>query len=82
LSHEGPLKAAQIAKLSGVPRARPIMADDHYGWFERVSTGIYALTPKGVAAVADYASEIENMAKMTGRSSEAEIEERAIGAAT
>jgi hypothetical protein len=67
LSNVGPLKAAQIAKLSGVPRARPIMADDHYGWFERVSTGIYALTPKGVAAVADYAGEIENMAKMMGQ---------------
>jgi hypothetical protein len=61
LSCEGPLKASQVAKLSGVTRARPIMADDHYGWFERVSTGIYALTPKGVAAVAGYAGELEKL---------------------
>jgi hypothetical protein len=63
LSNQGPTKASQVAKLSGVARARPIMADDHYGWFERVSTGIYGLTPKGVAAVAGYAAEIEKLTK-------------------
>ena len=63
LSAEGPPKAAQVAKLSGVARARPIMADDHYGWFERVSPGIYALTPKGVGAVAAYAGEIEKLGR-------------------
>jgi hypothetical protein len=62
LSNQGPLKASQIAKLSGVARARPIMADDHYGWFERVATGIYGLTPKGAAAVALYAGEMEKLA--------------------
>ena len=31
-----------------------MMAADHYGWFERVQTGIYALTPKGVAGLAQY----------------------------
>jgi hypothetical protein len=63
LSSEGPLKASQVAKFSGVARARAIMADDHYGWFERVSTGIYALTPKGAAAVADYAGELEKLGR-------------------
>jgi hypothetical protein len=62
LSREGPLKASQVAKQSGVTRARTIMADDHYGWFERVSTGIYGLTPKGAAAVAEYAGELEKLA--------------------
>jgi hypothetical protein len=28
-----------------------MMADDHYGWFERVERGIYALTPKGLASL-------------------------------
>ena len=37
------------------------MADDHYGWFERVRTGIYALTPKGRQAVTDYANELANL---------------------
>ncbi|MEM6914544.1 MAG: DUF2161 family putative PD-(D/E)XK-type phosphodiesterase, partial [Pseudomonadota bacterium] len=26
--------------------------DDHYGWFEKVETGVYGLTPKGAEAVA------------------------------
>lgn len=47
LGENGPTKAAQVAKLTGVARARQIMADNHYGWFERVATGIYALTRDG-----------------------------------
>ncbi|MGB8819414.1 MAG: DUF2161 family putative PD-(D/E)XK-type phosphodiesterase [Rhizobiaceae bacterium] len=61
LREQVPLKAANVARLSGVARARAIMADDHYGWFERVSTGIYALTPKGLAAVSEYAVELEKL---------------------
>lgn len=51
LSEHGPTKASAIAAATGVPTARRIMADDHYGWFERVATGIYALSPKGKAAL-------------------------------
>ncbi len=43
----GPSKGAHVAKATGVPTATRIMATDHYGWFERVEKGIYALTPKG-----------------------------------
>ena len=49
LAH-GPSKGAVVAKATGVTRATRIMADDHYGWFERVQTGVYALTKKGAAA--------------------------------
>ena len=48
----GPTKAALVAKASGVDRARTLMADNHYGWFERVATGIYGLCPKGSEALA------------------------------
>ena len=51
LAAEGPSKGAHVAKATGVIRATRMMADDHYGWFERVEKGIYALTPKGVAAI-------------------------------
>lgn len=61
LSDNGPMKAAFVAAEANVDRARRIMADDHYGWFERVSTGIYVLTPKGVTAVSDYASELKTI---------------------
>lgn len=63
LACQGQLKAANVAELSGVARARPIMADDHYGWFERVSTGIYQLTPNGNAALAKYAKELKKLAR-------------------
>ncbi len=40
----GATKAALVAKDCGVPHARRIMADNHYGWFQRLGTGIYGLT--------------------------------------
>ncbi len=59
LLHEhGPTKASEVAKKTGVEKAQRLMADDHYGWFDRVQTGVYALSPKGVAAVTDYAKAI------------------------
>ena len=54
LSELGPTKAALVAKACGVDRARTLMADNHYGWFERVATGIYAICPKGNEALAQY----------------------------
>lgn len=62
LSANGPMKAAFVAAETRVERARRIMADDHYGWFERVSVGIYGLTPKGIEAVTDYAGELKTIA--------------------
>lgn len=50
LEINGASKGADVAKATGVDRATRIMADDHYGWFERVRPGIYQLTPKGVKA--------------------------------
>jgi hypothetical protein len=47
------LAAAEVVDLptirerTGVTRAGRILRDNHYGWFERVRTGCYALTPKG-----------------------------------
>ena len=43
LSENGATKAALVANGSGVNNARRIMADNHYGWFERVSSGVYRL---------------------------------------
>lgn len=51
----GPCKAALVARATGVARAGAQMRDDHYGWFERVSVGIYQLTAKGHAELAECA---------------------------
>ena len=61
LQEAGEAKAAHVAQASGVDKARNIMADNHYGWFERVRVGIYTLSPKGQQAVSDYAAEIDNL---------------------
>ena len=47
LADNGPCKGAVVAGATGVAVATRIMAADHYGWFERVSTGVYQVTPKG-----------------------------------
>lgn len=58
LHENGPTKAALVAKAADVEHARRIMSDDHYGWFERVSIGIYDITPKGKDALVQYAVEL------------------------
>ena len=61
LHEQGPTKAAEVATAAGVEKARRLMADNHYGWFDRVATGIYDLSPMGRAALIDYAAEIERL---------------------
>jgi hypothetical protein len=47
----GASKGADVARDTGVARATRMMADDHYGWFERVEKGVYGLKPAGAEAV-------------------------------
>ena len=47
----GPLQGAKVAAETGVARATQLMAANHYGWFERVSRGIYGLTDEGRQAL-------------------------------
>ena len=57
LHANGPMKAALVARATGVARARTIMADNHHGWFARVSPGHYRLTDAGEAAATDHAAD-------------------------
>ena len=47
LRRHGPTKASAVAGALDEPRARTIMYDNVYGWFDRPSTGVYALSPRG-----------------------------------
>lgn len=47
LQQVGPTKASDVARTLQVPNARAILYRDAYGWFERASVGIYALSPRG-----------------------------------
>lgn len=58
---DGPLKAAEVAKRAGVAKAASLMRADHYGWFDRVSLGVYALSPKGLAALGENADELARL---------------------
>ncbi|WP_413719114.1 DUF2161 domain-containing phosphodiesterase [Silicimonas sp. MF1-12-2] len=53
LAAAGPTKGALVAKATGVARATRMMADNHYGWFARVDTGVYGLTDAGRAALGE-----------------------------
>jgi hypothetical protein len=62
LAEDGPSKGADVAKATGVSRATPLMRANHYGWFERVSTGVYALTDEGRAGLVHWAYSWEDSA--------------------
>ncbi len=51
LSTSGPAPGAVVAKETGVSRATRMMADNHYGWFVRVSRGVYDVTEAGRSAI-------------------------------
>ena len=47
LADAGTLKVSVLRERTGVSRAGNILRDNHYGWFGRVKTGYYDLSPKG-----------------------------------
>ncbi|WP_322866645.1 DUF2161 domain-containing phosphodiesterase [Aquicoccus sp. G2-2] len=51
LVQSGASKGAVVARETGVVRATTVMRDNHYGWFVKVETGVYALTEVGRAAL-------------------------------
>lgn len=55
LADAGPSKGADVARAVKVSVATRIMADNHYGWFERVRTGIYQLTDQGAEGLKHWA---------------------------
>ncbi len=54
LAVHGASKGAKVKEWAEVPQATQIMAADHYGWFARVSRGVYELTDAGRKGLADF----------------------------
>lgn len=69
LLQQGPMRPVVLAKSLGVPKAGVILQSDHYGWFERVSRGIYQLSPKGQDAISQYDDVVTNL-RCTGNLAE------------
>ena len=47
LNKNGPKKALYLSRVLEEPKARDILYKNFYGWFERVSRGVYELSPRG-----------------------------------
>ncbi len=47
LQKQGPTKAAHVARALQEPKAGNILYRNVYGWFDRVSQGVYDLSPRG-----------------------------------
>ncbi len=50
LMEKGPCRLADLRQQAG-PQAAGILQNNHYGWFSRVSRGVYQLTEKGREAI-------------------------------
>ncbi|RLJ60641.1 hypothetical protein BCF46_0844 [Litoreibacter meonggei] len=54
LAVHGASKGAKVAAWAEVPTATRLMRDNHYGWFDKVEKGIYALSAQGHKGLTDY----------------------------
>ncbi len=61
LADEGVLKVSVLSERTGVSRAGRILRDNHYGWFDRVKTGHYALSPKGGRDLLHWSEALEHL---------------------
>lgn len=55
LAENGASRGREVAAATGVKAATRIMATNHYGWFERVAIGVYALTDTGAEGLKHWA---------------------------
>ncbi len=51
----------ELRSRTGILRAGAILRDNHYGWFDRVRRGHYALSPKGRQALQEWAGELSRL---------------------
>ncbi len=59
LSRNGPSSPTALRNVTGVGRAATILQRDVYGWFERVSRGVYTITPNGTAALETFSDVVD-----------------------
>lgn len=55
LAECGAAKGADVAKATGVAAATRLMRDNHYGWFDKVEKGVYALSETGTEGLKHWA---------------------------
>lgn len=55
LAEHGPSRGKHVAKATGIDKATTLMRANHYAWFDKVETGIYALSAKGAEGLKHWA---------------------------
>ena len=55
LAEHGASRGRDVVSATGVKEATRIMRDNHYGWFDKVATGVYALSEAGRAGLTHWA---------------------------
>lgn len=55
LAEHGAARGRDVAAATGVGGATTLMRANHYGWFEKVETGVYGLTEAGRKGLAHWA---------------------------
>ncbi|MCB9684968.1 MAG: hypothetical protein H6735_08025 [Alphaproteobacteria bacterium] len=56
LRDHGPTRAREVAAAVGDDRARVLLYRDVFGWFTRVSTGVYALSARGARELPEWSA--------------------------
>lgn len=59
LADHGASRGAAVKAGTEVATATRLMADNHYGWFQRVERGVYDVTDEGRAALVEWADALE-----------------------
>jgi hypothetical protein len=54
LLEEQPLRAAELKRRTGIEKAGILLQSNHYGWFEKVDRGTYALKQDSLPALQEY----------------------------
>lgn len=54
MEYSGEASTRDIRKVSGIEKTTSILHDNHYGWFENVSRGIYKVTKAGYDALVEF----------------------------
>jgi hypothetical protein len=70
LAVEGVLKVSLLRERTGVSRAGSILRDNHYGWFDRVKPGHYALSPRGGRELPNWYEALERLPSRSAASVE------------
>jgi len=58
LKDNGPMRVAALRRDGDAPNAAGILQRNVYGWFERVSRGVYGLTAEGMVGLERFAPEL------------------------